>query len=400
MNILVISDLHAYANLQAGRKKPSIICSSPAVDAPQLDILSMIPDTLANEGMDVDWILCPGDMADQAEPEAQRFAWEALKQIKDKTGARLLLATAGNHDLDSRLRHSKFDPKGFLQSLKPPFPGLSEEVSDQYWARNFHIYTEENIRLLNLNSAAFHGYQSEDPHPIHEYRHGRVSNRTIERIVEELAKKEFPLNILLTHHHPVKNEGVYADDYSEMALGGVLIEKICEATNSSWLVLHGHQHYPNLSYGAGRAYQPVVLSAGSVAAAVGSPDSSDVPNQFYLITLNEDKTMLANWGPCGTIRAWHWQMKRNWQRSPETFRIPYQTGFGCRRPSNELAQLVAACVLKSKGTLGWDEVISSVPELKYVLKDAFDGVIERLPSLGVKFTRTSILSESEFRKSN
>jgi hypothetical protein len=65
----------------------------------------------------------------------------AFGEFKRKVKARVLLGTVGNHDVDSRLRFSEFDPKGHLQALSPPFPGVNG-VADRYWARNFHIQEE------------------------------------------------------------------------------------------------------------------------------------------------------------------------------------------------------------------------------------------------------------------
>lgn len=401
MNILVVSDLHAYMKAGPDKRRPSIMCGSPPTDGAYADIMAKIPETLAKERLTVDWLICPGDIADQADPDAQRFAWAALNEIKQKTGARLLLATVGNHDVDSRLNHSEFDPKGILQSLVPSFPGVDDAAADRFWSRNYHIHTEGSIRVVNLNSAAFHGYQSEgDGAKLKkEYLHGRVSNRTIENIVRDVSAEEFAFNILLTHHHPVKNENLWEKDYSEMALGTVLLEKLCAATNSAWFVLHGHQHYPDLSYGKGKVHFPVVMSAGSVAATIEAPYSSDAPNQFYLMSLETDDSILRKWGPCGQVRSWHWHMRREWEPSPMEHRIPYGMGFGCRRPPDELAAAIAIEVLKQANTyISWTDLVAKIPELKFVVKESYESVVKLLPEHGIKFTRAFKFNESELRK--
>jgi predicted phosphodiesterase len=245
LRLLIVSDLHAYCPAEKGGREPSFLIATERDEIRSKNPLRAIPDALKAEGLEVDWILCPGDIADQADPSAQSFAWNELVELKKATKAKLLLSTAGNHDVDSRLKFNSFDPKGHLQSLLPPFPGL-KEAADRYWARNYHIYEQGPVRLVNLNSAAFHGFHSGDAQSEAEYRHGRVSERTIDSIVSEVKDRSFPINILFTHHHPYRNDEIYDNDYSEMLLGGKLIAALAEATSCCWLVIHGHQHYPYL----------------------------------------------------------------------------------------------------------------------------------------------------------
>ena len=208
LKILVVSDLHAFTppNHNTGKTiddPPSFLVNTEVESKKQPNPIELIPDLLKAEGLDVDWILCPGDIADRADPDAQAFAWRHLVNLKKSTKARLLLGTVGNHDVDSRLQFSEFDPKGHLQALSPPFPGINGAAANRYWARNFHIQQEGTVRLLNLNSAAYHGFSSRYQQTKPEYLQGRVSERTIEAIRKELSTaKSFDHNILFTHHHP------------------------------------------------------------------------------------------------------------------------------------------------------------------------------------------------------
>ncbi|UUP19095.1 metallophosphoesterase family protein [Nitratireductor thuwali] len=399
MKILVLSDLHAFTpNDAVGGRAPSILVNSKSGDRGVVNPISLIPEVLRDEGLEVDWILCPGDIADRADPDAQEFAWRALTGLKQEVGARLLLATAGNHDLDSRLKHSQYDPKGALQALVPPFPGLDNETCDKYWSRNFHIHIENGIRLVNLNSAAFHGYSSEDEVKNPEFMHGRVSERTISNIEEALRGEDCELNILFTHHHIYKDDRIYDEDYSEMKYGSRLVDRLTELTLSSWLVIHGHQHYPEIRYGPGKAHLPVLFSSGSVSAVIDAPYSSEAPNQFYHVTLFPDRDDTNNWTPCGVVRAWHWELRKHWQRTPRNFNIPYGYGFGCRTGALELAQRVKKTMEEqSQPLLEGKDVFAHIPEMKFLLKEGFDEVIKHLAGLGVKYSQGEIPNESVFR---
>jgi hypothetical protein len=101
------------------------------------------------------------------------------------------ISTCGNHDLDSRYLATEVDPdpRGFLLSLKPPFPFNNELLNDRYWARNYAITTLPNgVVIVSLNSSAFHGGKPE------EIDHGRVSRRTIDALAAELAGKSLHAN--------------------------------------------------------------------------------------------------------------------------------------------------------------------------------------------------------------
>ncbi|PBB97757.1 metallophosphoesterase [Mesorhizobium sp. WSM3862] len=258
---LIISDTHAFApSPSAG--KPSLLEVSHTA---RTNMIREIAKVLEDDGVCPDWIVCPGDLGDKASPEGQAFVWAELNALKQKVGARFLIGAAGNHDLDSRFVNSAFDPLANIKALKPPFPGITDVDCDKYWSRHYSVYDNEICRIVNINSSAFHGYGKETGTP-KEFEHGRVSEATINNIVEEVKSKEYPVNILITHHHIVSNEHIYADEYSEMRGGSRLMHRLTDATKSSWIVIHGHLHYPELDYGRGSALAPVVLSAGSASA--------------------------------------------------------------------------------------------------------------------------------------
>jgi predicted phosphodiesterase len=393
--ILILSDLHAYRPSPESKREPSFLIAS-SKDNPANPIRA-IPDILKQEGLSVDWILCPGDIADQADPDAQTFAWEELVELKKAVKAKLLLSTAGNHDVDSRLKFTNFDPKGHLQSLIPPFPGL-KPASDKYWARNYHIYEQDSIRLVNLNSAAFHGFHSDEQGPLSEYRHGRVSNRTIDAIVEEIKQQQFQTNILFTHHHPYENQSIFDDDYSEMQLGGKLIAALTDATASSWLVIHGHQHYPQVSYGPTDAFPPLIFSAGSISAKITSPLSAEAPNQFYLMTIESDPCKTNGWWPCVTIRAWSWIHRREWQVTPDGQNIPDGLGFGCRDNVASIANTIRAYVCTQSSHVTLQQIFDVHPYLQFASRKILDEAIKTLKQQNIRCTVTVPFAESQFRQ--
>src|SRR5207244_1947536 len=101
---LVVSDIHASANDLKSDEAVSWYSTLPEYDRADRNPFYSIPDLLSAESLSVDLLLCPGDLADCADPTAQDKAWNSLETLKKKIGARRLVGTVGNHDVDSRAK--------------------------------------------------------------------------------------------------------------------------------------------------------------------------------------------------------------------------------------------------------------------------------------------------------
>ena len=372
LKILLLSDLHAITGDPDASGSASNLTSRATHDSPTRNPLVSIPAILKNENLAVDWVLCPGDLGDRADPAAQRFAWESLERLRIEASARYLIGTAGNHDIDSRLKHDDFDPKGNLQSLKPPFPGLDEIGIDRYWSRNFAVFQDGDVRLVILNSSAFHGIHTDDPtakHPT-EYLHGRVSDRTIDAIASSLTGSNPRLNILLTHHHVIAAEDVYKTAGADVMKGGqLLLKRLYETTNSRWVVIHGHQHFSAVRYGGYGSPSPIIFSAGSVSAKIDPSLLSRATNQFYHLEFPIDRYEELGWDGCGTVRSWHWVKGQGWLPTPfgYTMGIPSGSGFGCIVSPKDVARKIAAAFeVVGQPTLTLSEVCREVPVLEFM----------------------------------
>lgn len=217
-------------------------------------------------------------MGDKANPSAIKFAWDQIHRIKKALGAEGLIATAGNHDLDSRYIYNDFDAKGFLQALDPPFPFANADKNDRFWSRNFVVTHEANSRILVINSSAYHGGKEG------EFERGRIAKRTIEGIRIALTKSEpGKVNIAVCHHHPFRYPDIAAEDYSEMKGGENLLELLGSGNFGRWIIIHGHRHYPRICYAAGSTSAPVIFGAGSLCAKLYGDIQNRARNQFYLL---------------------------------------------------------------------------------------------------------------------
>jgi 3',5'-cyclic AMP phosphodiesterase CpdA len=273
MRIAVASDIHAFDPAVEKTASPSHLNISEPSTSPMRHPMAGLKKLILDSNLKADMLVCPGDMTDKASTAALIYVWNELHNLKTLLGADRLIATAGNHDVDSRHQYNNFDAKGALQSLLPEFPGLTEQECDRYWARNFVLVEEETWRILILNSSAYHGGGKDQAK---EANQGRVSDRTISAIEAALSKSESRnLNILLCHHHLFRDNAIHEADYSEMDGADHLLRLFGSATYGQWVVVHGHKHHPKLQYGAGGIASPVIFGAGilftSISVSIFTP---------------------------------------------------------------------------------------------------------------------------------
>ena len=94
---------------------------------------------ISNESLRADLLICGGDLGDNAQPDGIRYAWQAVNEIGALLKASQIVATVGNHDMDSRQLFNKYDPREALQSLSPPFPLPDTALNDLYWSQHFAV---------------------------------------------------------------------------------------------------------------------------------------------------------------------------------------------------------------------------------------------------------------------
>jgi hypothetical protein len=328
-------------------------------------------------------------MGDKANSAAQQYVWAKIQEIGSALGAPLVLGTAGNHDMDSRYTND-YDARGALQSLTPRFPGLDEAACDRYWSRNYVIHEESDWRIVILNSAAYHGARAPkgDEHAgSEEFERGRISLRTVASLGSELsALSQKPLNILLCHHHPVRNAEIPpSKDYSEMVSGDVLLNKVSELDIGDWIFVHGHKHYPRIWYAGGSSGKsPVIMSAGSFSARLYSEIAGFARNQFYIVDFPLLEIERERTGVLGRIAAWDWTQSYGWQEARPGSGIHHQSGFGWRenpnRVAKEVAEEAAKLLIGGVQFIGWEKLEHSIPLLRYLSPDSMHQLTNALKS--------------------
>jgi len=364
--LLVISDIHAFSSRSDDEEVPSHAKTNPLGPDPFASLLELIGE----REMTADVLLCPGDICDQADEQGLVYAWQRLHQVAEAVGA-TLIATAGNHDLDSRFLRSSFNPKGVLQALRPPFPHDGPHASDMYWARNFSVMRKGPILAVSLNSAAFHGYHNED-RLLREFNHGRISAETITELTAAIAAAEddnIEYRVLVCHHHP-QVVGPFRDLEGDSAMrdAHLLIDSIATSV-SPWLIVHGHRHFPFLSYAPGGASAPVIFSSGSFARRLNDIYDGQVDNQCYLIELlgRADRDAVAL-DIAGRFKSWTWGHSEGWIPAPPRTGLPRNGGFGARPSINALRnQILQVLTATAPAALEWADLCAALPLIQYLI---------------------------------
>jgi 3',5'-cyclic AMP phosphodiesterase CpdA len=370
MRLIVLSDLHACAVEDYGKDDSSYY--SPlyegigVLECPIRSLKLFIEE----HQITADFLICPGDIIHQAKPEGLQSAWTAIQEIASAVKAKHVIATAGNHDLDSRHKYSDFDPKGELQSVSPLFPCIDEHQTNEYWARNLTVIQTDEANIVVLNSCAYHGWVKEE-----EQKHGRISAHTIryleKRLCEMKGDLQSKVNILLCHHHPQPVPSPNANDFEDLKGGANLLTLLNQPEFGSWLIIHGHIHYPYVEYARGTTSAPVIFSAGSVAAKLYKELKTTTRNQFYTIDVVLHSTNVV----VGSGRAYNWGLGHGWKDSEKAYGIAPNFGFGIRTPPAAWISQIADVV---ETFLEWDELVALLPDLRFLTQGDLDVLKHRL----------------------
>lgn len=361
MRLGVLSDLHAYAG-DPPSLPPSLLNTRLPEDQPGQHPFVGLAQLIRSEKLMADALVCCGDMGDKASPEGIPWAWQWVHRIRHALGADCVVATSGNHDVDSRYIYTGHDAKGVLQSLNPPYPFGDEAVNDRYWARNVVVDTIGDARFVVLNSAAYHGVGE-------EWEHGRISQRTLAYLKKTLdAHPPAAANILVCHHHPFRFGDIDLTDYSEMKGGETLIDLLGSGDHGRWLVVHGHRHWPHLTYGPGGATSPVIFAAGSLSAVLYPELQSRARNQFYILELPVKDFAAIGQGLVGEFWAWDWIANVGWQPAQEGSGLPHHGGFGSRHGGDIASDQIAEAMTASGNSfMSWEQLCNQLGWLRYAL---------------------------------
>lgn len=369
LRVAVLSDIHAYssAELDKGASKPSHAeIANP--ENPAMNPFAALHDLIKREGLKADVLVSGGDLGDRGSPQALTYAWTQVKRVQRALGAEILLPATGNHDMDSRAING-YDARGALQGLAD-YPFEATELNNSYWATNVVVQEHTQFRSVLLNSSAYHGYQD-------EWRHGRVSERTRQQLRLRLNEtSDSGVNVLVTHHHLYQHGGVDLEDESAMKEAPALLKLLDSGEFGSWMIVHGHRHWPSLTRASGSQGAPIVFSAGSFSAVLYDDLQDKARNQFYILEIEETQ---PGHRVCGTFRAWDWIRDDGFLPARERSGLPHRGGFGGKLNGAELASSIAELYAqRGEPYLNYEDVLAEVPDLRFTMPSDLTQCIQLL----------------------
>jgi predicted phosphodiesterase len=349
--IAVVSDLHCkHSKSEAQNEKATYLYSDLAKKPINKNPIEALKVLILKETVTTKLLLCPGDISDKADSQGLISGWNFLSEIKTALSAKTLIATTGNHDVDSR----KMNGNAPFQALKDSINNYpiddNEDACKSFWADGFCLYTDENYAVLIYNSSQFHTDKD-------EAAKSEIKATTLEKIEKAIGNlpKGIRYKVALSHHHPLKHSNVTYKDGDVMERGDEFLEILSK--HNFQIFIHGHKHEPRLRYNN----KLPVFCAGSFSSLMNLADTG-ARNLFHTIHLkpNEQK---------GIIKSWEYSPYNGWQLKNDTL-FPCITGFGNLENINELAK---SCATWFKGNGKefdyYKNLVDQFPDIQFLIPE-------------------------------
>lgn len=364
----VLSDLHAAPKSSDPKGTEVKLYSDGDTFGEHDNPLSSLYELIKRDKLTADFVVCPGDMTNRADGGALRFVWARLHELKDKLGAHEVIATVGNHDVDSRIHAEGVIPRESLMRLVPRFPNPDDSLSDHFWAHGYFLTAIAGVRFLVLNSSWLHEHRD-------ELERGAITGYTLEKLRRDLdAHPPSQFNVAVCHHHP--------HVHSDLELGGDIMlngRQLLDmlSGNAAWLVIHGHKHHPKIELAQGDFQQPIVLACGSFSGRLEGANATVSRNYFHMVHVEQFGEFAEL---RGVVTSWNWVSGLGWQgygNSNASF--PSRLGFGYEGNPHRLAQEVAQS-MGSSPLRKWGDMVELHPDLAHLMPRKLSALCDALKS--------------------
>jgi predicted MPP superfamily phosphohydrolase len=316
LKIAVISDLHCKHSKTDTNDDTWLLSDKMRKPSNQHPIQSLI-STIEKEDIKADIVLCPGDITNKTDPQGLVTGWSFLEEIKERLGAKYLIASLGNHDVDSHGIYNKYDHLDMSRKLKNNYPFDFNDEKKAFIADRFCLIRIDDSLIFNFNSVHSHSNSADALGSI-------ISDDILEMLELELKKldKGYKYKIGLTHHHPIKhsNVGFAYKDTDVIEKGDKLLE-ILDA-NDFQIFIHGHKHEPKITNFNGIP----VFASGSFSSIMNLKETGS-NNCFHIVTLNENDKK-------GKIFNWEFTYGSGWHLAKNA-KVSASSGFGFRGDTSE-----------------------------------------------------------------
>ncbi|WP_148311336.1 metallophosphoesterase family protein [Nonlabens marinus] len=337
---------------------------SPVNDHPVESLIKLIE----KDQLSTDLTLCPGDFTNRSDQQGFISSWDFVNEIHNCLKGKDLIATLGNHDVDSHEKISNYNLE-VAKGIKKDFPLKNDGDRDTLWSKGCVFVESENFRILVINSAHFH-YNKE--HAVG----GKVDSNLLDYVEEYLNEiNDDKIFIALSHHHPTNHSRLGLGEHDIIVNGTELLELL--GKHSCDLFIHGHKHdaflrYHNLTESNGRI---PILSSGSFSATSNTIYTGR-RNHFHMIDIEKKNKVCY-----GRITTWTFMPKNGWKLMHDDGGFDTYTGFGCNKNIQEIASDIISVVGKSV-TYKWEDITTKLPEVNYLIPIEAEKLTNLLKSQG------------------
>jgi predicted phosphodiesterase len=374
LTLAVLSDLHCQAPSEGEQKIEShLIAGAPRVPIAFHPIQSLV--RLARDhNIRADAIICCGDMANKASQIGLSHVWDLLRvELGPAFSTKTIYCTVGNHDIDSRSVGRS--PYYMASHIHPDFPFSSEPDNSQFWFQGFCLQNLNNTAdFLIINTAHHHWTES-------AAQAGTFDIDRINALDEYLSTKNpSPIRVAILHHHPILHSSPMAKIDGVLQSGQQLLDILGKYHFK--LVIHGHQHSPNLLRLQSLNSTSYVLCAGSFSAMLGSIGTI-TRNVFHLVTIEFDDANNSNF--TGYVKTWEFNLGLGWNvATAQSTHFPHLLPLG-PPPEDDLASSIIY-YLKEKDLRKIDvgDLTKEFPSLEYLLPGEIVSLNNQLLQNGFK----------------
>lgn len=344
LKIGVVSDLHCKYRNEHETFTSTFLYSNEFPGLTKTHPISALEVLIDKENLQVDIVLCPGDISDKADDQGLITGWGYLEKIRKMLKATSLLASVGNHDIGNRDVSNK-DPFYKLKYLDRNYPTPDKSLNDKFWSKGFCLFENGEYAVLLFNSSWSHVNVS-------SAYSSSITQAQLDEIEEDLSKltSNIKFKFFLCHHHVLTHSNVDYSDTDFIDKGDKLIALLNQFKFQ--IVIHGHKHDPRLTI---QNSLPIFCS-GSFSSRMNLTETG-AENTFHIIELEPGVSK-------GTIKSWSLSQAKGWIPKLDSY-FPFFIGFGY---NGDLKHLADNCksLLNGKNVLYFNELLMDIPEIAYL----------------------------------
>ncbi len=370
LRLAVASDLHVGTGARAKDLSPS-----PSTHQIESNYRSTFIKFLRENTIRADYLLCPGDVSNKAQPDEFVLASEFLLEIAEALGVaeERIAFVPGNHDVNWTSFSQYPDDKTGLGAAQRyvPLTRTSQVLSRCISKSSTSLVDEPYLGFWEDEHAVLFAHNSSwNDNPDTKPHHGSISTKSLEELDRLLSARppaNGQLRVFLVHHHPVQYSDPAPDspDFSLMVNSDALLKML--GRHEIDLLVHGHKHKPHFNTYATTPYPPLaILGSGSLSALISTRWSGIVANQFHVIAV-DGRTRSGR--ICGTVESWSYLFSNGWQKSRIHHGIEHRRPFGKHDTISELRSLVSPIINARRGPkayCSWHEIVAECSDLKYL----------------------------------